>query len=416
MAKKSRHSLDGPAITIRAGLAIYKTLASPFYFARIWNAKSKKYVVRSTKETTRIEARKVAEETYQSLHQSGALTQAPREMTFQHFAEQAIKQAQFDVASGIRRQTHIKDIRYVLEQPSWGLLKQFGNNDIREIQTKDFYEYINKVQQENPHFSASTHQSIRGGFRKVMLHALQAGVITQRPEAPKVNKSNKSVPRTFFRFYPIVSREQDEYRLLCKLAEDAAKERVQVRGTPITTELRDIIQFMVNSFVRPTYSELFALKHSDIAFRNDWLVLTIRRGKTGFRLTDTMPAAAGIYKRRLGKKTPNPDDYVFLPEYKNRKTAHRVISRQLNYLLDRAGLKRDKETGKVHSLYSLRHLSLAMRVLNSSGTADLLLLAQNAGTSHRMLELFYLNNLPRPEDDVRRLQTIKRSKEDITKK
>ena len=200
-----------------------------------------------------------------------------------------------------------------------------------------------------------------------------------------------------------------------EVAEAAAKERVQVRGTPITTELRDIIQFMVNSFVRPTYSELFALKHSDIAFRNDWLVLTIRRGKTGFRLTDTMPAAAGIYKRRLGKKTPNPDDYVFLPEYKNRKTAHRVISRQLNYLLDRAGLKRDKETGKVHSLYSLRHLSLAMRVLNSSGTADLLLLAQNAGTSHRMLELFYLNNLPRPEDDVRRLQKIKRSKEDITK-
>ena len=413
---KSRNSLDGPAITIRQGLAIYKTLASPFYFARIWNNKTKKYVVRSTKEKTRLEAKTIAEEIFSNLHTSGALTAAPREMTFSHFADQTIKQAEFDVAAGARQQSHIKDIRYILEQHNWGLLKEFGKKDVRELQTKDFYDYINKVQAENRQFSATTHQAIRGAFRKVMLHALQAGVIAQRPEAPKVNKSNKTIPRTFFRFYPIVPRNQDEYKIICQVAEDAAKEHIDVRGTIITSELRDIIQFMVNSFLRPTYSELFALKHSDIAFRNEWLSLTIRRGKTGLRITDTMPAAAGIYKKRIGKKTPNQDDYVFLPEYKNRHTAHRITSRQLNYVLERAGLKHDKETGKVHSLYSLRHLSLAMRVLNSSGTADLLMLAQNAGTSIKMLESFYLNNLPRPEDEVRRLQTIKHTKGKITKK
>ena len=42
-------------------LAIYKTHASPYWFARILDHNTKKYLVRSTKETARVKARKVAE-------------------------------------------------------------------------------------------------------------------------------------------------------------------------------------------------------------------------------------------------------------------------------------------------------------------------------------------------------------------
>jgi hypothetical protein len=61
--KKSRQSLDGEIIKIRRGLAIYKIHASPFYMARVLNPAGKpKYIVKSTKEKSRLQARVVAEE------------------------------------------------------------------------------------------------------------------------------------------------------------------------------------------------------------------------------------------------------------------------------------------------------------------------------------------------------------------
>ena len=54
---KSKHSLNGPIIEVHKGVAIYKTHASPFYFARIRDPQLKKYIVRSTKEKARIPAR-----------------------------------------------------------------------------------------------------------------------------------------------------------------------------------------------------------------------------------------------------------------------------------------------------------------------------------------------------------------------
>ena len=66
-----------------------------------------------------------------------------------------------------------------------------------------------------------------------------------------------------------------------------------VRGVPVTEELYDLILFCVHSFVRPTVSELYALKHSDVGFSEDpkGLLLTIRKGKTGHRVSATMEAA-----------------------------------------------------------------------------------------------------------------------------
>ena len=62
MPKLSPHRLKGKIIRIRSGLALYQTYASPFYFARILDARNQRYKVRSTKETNRVEARKVADE------------------------------------------------------------------------------------------------------------------------------------------------------------------------------------------------------------------------------------------------------------------------------------------------------------------------------------------------------------------
>ena len=67
MVKKSRNSKTHTK-TLRKGLSLYKTDASPYWFARIWVSGERKYVVRSTKETSRLVAEEVAEELLNDLN------------------------------------------------------------------------------------------------------------------------------------------------------------------------------------------------------------------------------------------------------------------------------------------------------------------------------------------------------------
>ncbi len=326
-----------------------------------------------------------------------------------------MEQSQRDVAQGRRRQTHIKDTRGILNQSERGLLPHFGDMDIRDIQTKDFVAYVRSVERSRSDLSYSTFAQMKVVFRRVLKLARDDGIIQYLPETPSFTRK-KQVPRTFFRFHPLVSKEQDEWKTLIRVAADIGKEPPIILGKPITIELRDMVMFLLHSFMRPTYSELYSLKHSDITFRSadkdgkkseGWLLLTIRAGKTGRRLTDTMPAAAAIYRRILSRrKNWKPDDYVFFPEHQNRHYATKIGMYQFRKLLEVAGLQTDAETGRRHSLYSVRHTSLAMRLLLSEGKTNLLILAQNAGTSIEMLSKFYLNNLPRTPQVVRNLQTF----------
>jgi len=104
-----------------------------------------------------------------------------------------------------------------------------------------------------------------------------------------------------------------------------AEEKVIVRGVPVTEELHDLIRFVLTSFVRPTVTELYALKHNDItlAERPRRLLVTVRKGKTGYRVANTMISTYFLYKNYIRRRYPKAkgEDYIFLPQYKNRHTA-----------------------------------------------------------------------------------------------
>ena len=92
MPKLSPHRLKGKIIRIRRGLALYQTYASPFYFARILDARNQRYKVRSTKETNRVEARKVAEEYAHEITRRDA--PADKEFSFKTYANRFIQKGQ----------------------------------------------------------------------------------------------------------------------------------------------------------------------------------------------------------------------------------------------------------------------------------------------------------------------------------
>ena len=92
MPKLSPHRLKGKIIRIRRGLALYQTYASPFYFARILDSRNQRYKVRSTKETNRVEARKVADEYAQQITSRDA--PADKEFSFKTYANRFVQKGQ----------------------------------------------------------------------------------------------------------------------------------------------------------------------------------------------------------------------------------------------------------------------------------------------------------------------------------
>ena len=405
MTAKSKHALDGDIIRLARGVAIYKTHASPFWNARIRDNSTHKYVVRSTKETSRLKARLVAEEFAADL--TSRQKAVPREFSFKHFATRFMEKGRRLAELGERNANYIRTARLSLDNDAWGLMRHFAERDVRELRTRDYFEFMNSLARKRPDLSASTRNTLSATFRNVLKVARDEGVIDGIPATPRTRQ--KDNPRAFFRFHPLVPKERDAYRKLLDAAREMAAEGVTIRGVTVTDELYDLILFVTHSFVRPTITELYAIRHNDVEVADEpkRLLVTIRKGKTGFRTANTMPGAVSVYER-IRKRYPDAkgEDYLFLPHYPNRSTASRIFQRQFHAAMDRAGVRHDPFTGTDHTVYSLRHTAICMRIILSEGRVNIFNLAKNAGTSVEQIERFYARNLPLSKEMARNLQSF----------
>ena len=171
-------------------------------------------------------------------------------------------------------------------------MRRFGKTDITTMETKHYHQYLDWVQQQDASLTPATLNHIASVSAKVMKLSRQEGIIDFVPATPRVKQLDCTRP--FFRFSPLVDREHDEYKKLLDAAIAMADGKTSGHGDNIVTdELYDFILFMTHSFLRPTESEIYALTHRDIAVATDpkRLIITIRKGKTGHRIINTMPAA-----------------------------------------------------------------------------------------------------------------------------
>ena len=393
------------AINIYKGLSIYRVSNSPNWMVRVWDRKRKKYLVKTTGETSSILAKEAAMALGLSL-----LRMAPTvstEYLFSTFAQKLLRKTKILSDTGERNPNYVKTIHWAIQNADWGLLDYFGDHDIRKVKTNTFHEYLGHLQKKRPVLSPSTKNTLTAAFRNVLKVAVEEGVIDNVPTTPR--SKIKDNPRPFFRFHPLVPKEADAYQKLLSAAKAMAIEFVEVRGVPVTDELYDILLFLTHTFVRPLTTELYAIKHQDIMVADDprRLIVTVRDGKTGYRAANTMEAAVSVYERICSRHPDHtPDDYIFLPQYPNRTTAGKIIQRQFSALLDRSDLHIDPFTNKAHTLYSLRHTAICMRIVNSHGKVNIFNLAKNAGTSVQQIERFYARHLPLSKELARNLQSF----------
>jgi site-specific recombinase XerC len=384
---------DLKAVRIFRGLSIYKVRGSRYWYLRLWDSEAKKYVVKGTGEVSMIEARAAAIDFARSRLQ--AEIQVPIEFTFKHFAIKCLAKGSRLAAEGERHIGTVKSIGWALQNADWGLLRWFGRKDVRKLTTRDFNAYMENLSQRRPGLSSSSRGTILSAFRNVMKVAMEDGAIDAVPATPRTKQVDN--PRPFFRFFPLVPEKEDALRRLLDEAKAMAEEKVIIRGVPVTDELHDLIAFLLQSFVRPLGSELYCIRHNDVTVSDDppGLTLVIRDGKTGHRVSVTMPEAVETYQRaRQRYPWAKGEDYLFLPQYRNRTTGAQIIQRQFRALLARTALQRDVHTGKPHTIYSLRHTAICKRLVDSGGKVNIFTLAKNAGTSVDQIERFYARHLP----------------------
>ena len=365
---------------LRKGLAILMYARSPYWYVRLRDPIKGSYVLRSTKETSRVEAREAAEEFAETFRSKANSDHAKKKATsFEHYAKKlmGVQKGKSKWSDGDNK---------LLNRSKDGLICYFGKYDVSKITTGMVRDYLIHLDENRPkRLAESTKAKHTIIIRKVLTLAVEDGLLDVLPVMPK--QKTVDSPRNAF--------TDDEYKRFMKAAGECAKRGDRVRGVEITGHHAKMFRFMVHAFLRPTEGELFGLKHKDIQFKTgpNRLDLNVRGGKTGGRSSFTMPLAVPLYQATLNpfdEKGPDKNSYVWMPEYPNRTTAINTARRIFNHILKKADLL--DEDRKLHP-YSLRHYAIQARLRGSNGKVNLHTLATVAGTSVDQLERFYLKNM-----------------------
>jgi hypothetical protein len=336
---------------------------------------------------------------------------APDEHHFQYFANKALLLEHQKCFQGdITKQTLGMFISRLRAQ----LGPYFDRTHIGSIQLKQISEFILHLQDQS--IKPITIKQYLGLLKRILQIALDDGAIYKLPAFPKLK--TKSIPRGSFslpEYWALVKASKQ----LIDEADDGNKKPLTHRSTAagafkkrdtVPLEMRWLIRFMVNSFIRPVDIKLIQHKHIEvITGPSTYLRLNLPETKRHTGQVVTMRAANRVYQSlkqyQQSRGHGGPNDYLFLPEAKDREGAIQLLTTHFRKILVKASL-RTGQYGQLRTLYSLRHTAITFRLLYGNGI-DLLTLARNARTSVEMIERFYSSNLT-AEMNIEMLQSKRR--------
>ncbi len=378
-------------------LAIFKIPASKYWWVRYFV--QGKLLKKSTKATLKSEAKKYAEKFYEDiLLRQRNLLPLTKSHSFERVANELLKEQQILINRGERNEKLNKNDSQKLQKD---ILPFFKGYDIKDITYRVINEYIAHISKRN--LKPATLKLHLNLIHKVFVLAQRENILDTLPQMPRIKM--KDNPRGWF--------TESEYELLRKTAAQAAKDKLIVRYHLVTDELRLLITFMTNTFLRP--SDVKNLRHRNIEIINSketYLRIQTENSKTNNNPIVSMKAAVGIYQDLIDhhKKNGNPhskNDYIFFPKIENREFAFQTMRRQFDAILARAELK-NSSTGEPRTLYSLRHTAIMFR-LTLGEHIDVITLARNARTSVEMIDRFYAKPL-QAEMNVAKIQSMRKEK------
>ena len=260
-----------------------------------------------------------------------------------------------------------------------GLLDYFGNRDVNTITVNDIDRFFEQLPLNNKPLTTSYINKHKNLLKRILDSANRTDIVY-----PKF-RGKKSEPRGYFNY--------KEYKtLLSEIKKLNGVSYTAHNGSEylITEEMLHFVIFMVGSMLRPTVSEVYSLRYEDIEVKKlkdkEYLEFAINR-KNRKMIVQTLPTSFYAF-RDMKKLRPDhkESDYLFAPQYEDRRTAMRYMSNMFAQILRESKMKKGR-LGEERTLYSLRHTSLIFNL--SQPNVDLLDIARRADTSMKMIQDYY---------------------------
>ena len=401
-------------------LVIFKITASPYWWVRYYT--QKKILKKSTKTDNKTIAIAFAKRFYEDiLLRERNLLPLGSSPSFERVARELLEEQKNLIERGERNNKINVNDKSKLDKD---ILPYFKGMNVKDVTYKHLDAFVSKLSERN--LKPSTINNHLNLIHKILSLSLRENLLDRIPQFPRVKREDS--PRGWF--------NKDEYTLLRKKTSEVIKEKKNLRGHVIDDEMRFLITFLTNSFLRP--SDIKELRNRNVQIveggEHTFLRIQTEHSKTVNTPIVTMEDCVGIYKDLIEyqKSMGRPygkDDFVFFPHLKgqgkdgsntkdknknaNRDYALQTMRRQFDYILEQSELK-TAPSGEPRTLYSLRHTAIMFR-LTLGGDIDLLTLARNARTSVAMIERFYAKPL-QAEMNVGKLQSMRKGKSQTKRK
>jgi len=276
-----------------------------------------------------------------------------------------------------------------------GILDFFGDRDVRSITKSDIDKFVQQLPLTKEPLTRSTIYKHTNTLKQI-LELADINV-----PFPRIRGAKKQTRRGWFNL--------KDYKKLLKHAKEYSGKEFHISGRKkitITEDLNSFIIFMVGSMLRPTESEVYSLKFKDIKVNEEqgvkYLSFFVNR-KNRPQEVDTLETSYFAYRDICKRRDYQPDDYLFLPQYENRRTATEMMTKQFGLFLKDIKMTRDRNGDKL-STYSLRHTAITFNLQkNAHNTWDIM---RRADTSKDMIEDFYYPNA-KDEDNLESFLRIK---------
>ena len=410
-------------------LFIYKHNASKFWWVRYFvNGNA---IRKSTKTDSKRDAIAFAKEYFDLIthNQQLGINSTASVTSFQSCLTQLLEAEKGKLDRGEITKITYDNNKYRYQK---SILPFFRNMEVRDIDYFTVERYLNELSQQD--LSSSTISTYLLLVRKVLVYAARRRLVVAVPEFPTV--AVKKNARGWFntneyrKLWSAAHRLADITIEIRKYEDDEGVRKTQyidtksktpklgnlMRKVQMTGDLRRLIVFMTNSYIRPSDIKTMQHKHIEIVNKRgyEYLRLSIPPSKGHGNPIVTMPKAVDTYIELLWYhigcdliSDEAEEDYVFLPQYQNRGYALKQLQRQWEVLMNDTGLA-NTVAGEERTIYSLRHTAIMYRLIFGDGI-NTLMLARNARTSVEMIDRFYAKPLT-GEMNVGMLQSKKRKR------
>jgi hypothetical protein len=337
------------------------------------------------------------------------VTPSDRSVSFGHLAENLMRNER---ARTQRGEWSLGSWQVMRNRLDAALLPRWADVPVQQI---DHQALLELSQDLSTRFSTTTVSQYLVVVRKVLNHALASGLLIKLPVFPKIKIH--TTPRGAFtpsEYWQIIRCARRLRGRSFPMAGEQVRQRYKIRRPEqlMPPDLAWAIGFMLHSFIRP--SDLKTLKHRHVEIvlkRHHYLRLTLPETKSHDKPIVTLQPAVRIYRslrqEQIKAGYGGADDYLFLPQIKDRHYAHWVLNFHFNWVLSETGLKKGPH-GQSRSLYSLRHSAITFRLLYGQGI-DLLTLARNARTSVDVINRHYASTVT-GEQNIGLLQSRRRQR------